>query len=187
MNGPSATPPPGGRAYRLRDAIPLLTRTPGVLRELLLDLPEPWPGTNEGPDTWTPYDVVGHLVHGERTDWIPRVEHILAHGDRVPFPAFDRFAQFEASRGLSLGDLLATFATLRADSLAKLSRLHLTDADLSRPGLHPALGRVTLGNHLASWVVHDLDHLYQVARVMAVRYADAVGPWREYLRIVRAP
>jgi len=172
-------------AFTLVDAVPLLERTPGVLRALLRGLPEPWPSVNEGPGTWSPFDVVGHLIHGERTDWIPRVEHMLAHGDTVPFPPFDRFAQAEASQGQSMSELLATFAVLRADSLTRLRALQLAEADLSRPGLHPALGAVTLGHHLASWVVHDLDHLYQVARVMAARYADAVGPWREYLRIVR--
>lgn len=178
-------PPHAG--FSLAQAVPLLTRTPGVLRELLLDLPTPWLVAHEGPDTWNPYDIVGHLIHGERTDWIPRVEHILADGDRRPFTPFDRFAHFGASGDQSLADLLSTFAALRADSLARLSRLHLTEADLARPGLHPALGQVTLGNHLASWVVHDLDHLYQIARVMAHQYADAVGPWREHLRIVRTP
>lgn len=171
--------------FSLADAVPLLERTPSVLRALLRGLPEPWPSANEGGETWTPFDVVGHLIHGERTDWIPRMEHILTHGDTVPFPPFDRFAQAEASRGQSLSQLLATFAVLRADSLARLRGRQLTETDLTRTGLHPALGTVTLGNHLASWVVHDLDHLYQVARVMAVQYADAVGPWREYLRIVR--
>lgn len=171
--------------FSLADAVPLLERTPGVLGALLRGLPEPWPSVNEGPETWSPFDVVGHLIHGERTDWIPRVEHILAHGDTVALPPFDRFAQVEASRGRSMSELLDTFAVLRADSLTRLRALQLTEADLSRPGLHPALGAVTLGNHLASWVVHDLDHLYQVARVMALHYTDAVGPWREYLRIVR--
>ena len=172
--------------FQIHAALPLLERTPSVLRALLLGLPEPWPSVNEGQETWSAYDVIGHLIHGERTDWIPRVEHILAHGDRVPFPPFDRFAQADASHGQSLPQLLATFAVLRASSLARLRALQLTEADLSRPGLHPALGAVTLGNHLASWVVHDLDHLYQVARVMAVQYTEAVGPWREYLRIVRS-
>ncbi|MDZ4673510.1 MAG: DinB family protein [Gemmatimonadota bacterium] len=173
--------------FDLETAVPVLERTPRVLRELLSGLPTDWLTATEGPDTWNPYDVVGHLIHGERTDWIPRIEHILAHGDAVPFPSFDRFAQFEASRGQSLGQLLDAFAELRAASLDRLAALQLTATDLDRPGLHPALGRVTLGNHLASWVVHDLDHIYQVVRAMAGQYADAVGPWREYLRIVRTP
>lgn len=187
MNDPPSSGSPPHPAFSFATGIPLLTRTPGVLRELLLDLPDSWLTAHEGPDTWNPYDIVGHLVHGERTDWIPRVEHIVAHGSDVPFAPFDRFAQFEASRGQSLADLLTSFAALRADSLARLALLHLTDADLDRPGLHPALGRVTLGNHLASWVVHDLDHIYQIVRVMAGQYTHAVGPWREYLRIVRTP
>ena len=167
----------------------MLDRTPRALRALLLGLPEGWLDSSlaadEGADTWNPFDVVGHLIHGERTDWLPRVEHILAHGDRVPFTPFDRFAQAEASRGQTLPQLLATFAVLRVDSLGRLQALKLTEADLARPGLHPALGPVTLGQLLATWVVHDLDHLYQVARVMAVQYTDAVGPWKAYLRIVR--
>jgi len=170
----------------LGDAVTVLERTPRVLREMLLGLPESWLSATEGPDTWSPFDVVGHLIHGERTDWMPRVEHILAHGDTVPFTPFDRFAQFEASRGQDLRRLLDTFAALRATNLKRLTALGLASADFDRGGLHPALGSVTLGQLLATWVAHDLDHLSQVTRVMAVQYAGAVGPWREYLRIVRA-
>lgn len=166
------------------ESLPVLRRTPGVLRTLLDGIPEPWIHATEGPDTWSPFDVVGHLIHGERTDWIPRVEHILAHGDRVPFPVFDRFAQFEASKGRELSELLDTFAELRATNLERFAALRLTPADLARSGLHPALGPVTLGQHLATWVAHDLGHLAQVTRVMAKRYREAVGPWREYLPIL---
>jgi hypothetical protein len=166
------------------EALPVLRRTPGVLRTLLDGIPEPWIHATEGPDTWSPFDVVGHLIHGERTDWIPRAEHILAHGDKVPFPVFDRFAQFEASKGRELPELLDTFAKLRATNLDRFTALRLTSADLSRAGLHPALGSVTLGQHLATWVAHDLGHLAQVTRVMAKRYREAVGPWREYLPIL---
>jgi hypothetical protein len=129
--------------------------------------------------------VVGHLIHGERTDWIPRVRHLLAHGEAVPFPTFDRFAQVEASRGKTLSALLDEFRVVRAESLAALAALRLTPADLARTGRHPAFGVVTLGQHLSTWVVHDLDHMAQIARVTARQYADAVGPWQEYLRIVR--
>jgi hypothetical protein len=171
--------------FRLDEAIPLLRRTPAVLDALLRDLPEAWLQADEGPDTWNPEIVVGHLVHGERTDWMPRVRHILAHGDAAPFPPFDRFAQLrEPARPLP--ELLATFATLRAEGLDELTGLALSQRDLARPGLHPALGEVTLGQLLATWVVHDLTHLYQVERVMARRYTDSVGPWRQYLRIVQA-
>lgn len=172
--------------YDLATARPLLARTPAVLDTLLRGLPEPWTTSTEGPDTWTAFDVVGHLIHGERTDWMPRVEHLLEHGESLPFPPFDRFAQFEASRGLHLDALLDTFAALRAESLRRLDALSLTPTDLGRTGRHPSFGVVTLGQHLSTWVVHDLDHLSQVVRVMARQYADAVGPWREYLRIVRS-
>lgn len=173
-------------AFDFDTALPLLRRTPGVLRELLGGLPEPWLVQTEGPDTWNAFDVVGHLIHGERTDWMPRVEHILAHGEDVPFPPFDRFAQFEVSRGRSLSELLDTFDAARADSLLRLKELRLSSADLERRGTHPEFGPVTLGQHLSTWVVHDLDHLMQISRAMAQLYGDAVGPWRRYLRIVNA-
>lgn len=166
-------------------ATPLLRRTPAVLRALLLDLPSPWIEATEGPDTWSPFDVVGHLIHGERTDWMPRVDHLLAHGESVPFVPFDRTAMFEASRGRTLAELLDTFAGLREASLSRLALLRLTPADLARRGRHPALGTVTLGQLLSSWLVHDLDHIVQVSRVMARQYTGAVGPWVEYMRILR--
>jgi DinB family protein len=171
--------------FRLDEAVPVLQRTPAVLRGLLLELPAVWTGAAEGPGTWSPFDVVGHLIHGERTDWIPRVEHLLRHGDREPFPVFDREAMFSASRGRSLGELLETFAVLRTESLGRLNALGLTDDDLARRGRHPEFGVVTLGQHLATWVAHDLGHVGQVVRVMARQYSDAVGPWRAYLSILR--
>jgi hypothetical protein len=170
--------------YRFDDALPVLRRTPGTLRALLDGLPEAWTGATEGPGTWSPFDVVGHLIHGERTDWMPRVEHILRSGETVPFPAFDREAMFAASEGRTLPDLLDTFAHLRKESLDRLAALGLTDADLARRGRHPDLGVVTMGQHLATWVAHDCGHLGQVVRVMARQYADAVGPWRAYLSIL---
>ena len=173
-------------AFRFDTALPLLGRTPVVLRDWLIGLPEPWIVQTEGAGTWNAFDVVGHLIHGERTDWMPRVEHILAHGEAVPFPPFDRFGQFEASAGRSLAELIDTFAAARADSLARLRELNLSAADLDRRGTHPDLGPVTLGQHLSTWVVHDLDHVMQIARVMAQLYGEAVGPWRQYLRIVNA-
>ena len=139
----------------------------------------------EGPNTWRPFDVVGHLIHGERADWMPRVEHILRHGDAVPFPPFDREAMFAASQGRSLGELLDTFERLRAESLARLDALGLTDADVSRRGRHPDFGVVTLGQHLSTWVAHDLGHISQIVRVMARQYTDAVGPWKAYLSILK--
>jgi len=170
--------------FRFDEALPVLGRTPGTLRALLQDLPAAWTGATEGPNTWSPFDVVGHLIHGERTNWVPRVEHILRHGDAVPFPAFDREAMFTASTGRSLGELLDTFDRLRTESLARLVELALTDADLARRGLHPQFGIVTLDQHLATWVAHDLTHISQVVRVMARQYTDTVGPWREYLSIL---
>jgi len=170
--------------FRFDDALPVLRRTPGVLRALLLELPAGWTDATEGPGTWSPFDVVGHLIHGERTDWVPRIEHVLRHGDTVPFPVFDREAMFSASKGLSLGDLLDAFDRLRAESLDRLRVLGLTDADLTRRGRHPEFGVVTLGQHLSTWVAHDLGHVGQVVRVMARQYSDAVGPWKAYLSIL---
>lgn len=170
--------------FQFDDALPVLRRTPAVLRTLLLDLPDSWIESTEGPGTWSPFDVIGHLIHGERTDWIPRVEHMLRHGDAVPFPAFDREAMFAASEGLSLPELLDTFGRLRTGNLDRLVELGLTDADLVRRGMHPELGEVTLGQHLATWVAHDLSHVGQVARVMARQYSTSVGPWRAYLSIL---
>jgi hypothetical protein len=170
--------------FRFDEALPVLRRTPGALRALLQDLPAAWTSATEGPDTWSPFEVVGHLIHAERTDWVPRVELILRHGDAVPFPAFDREAMFTASQGLTLAQLLETFDELRTDSLARMDALGLTDTDLARRGLHPQFGLVTLEQHLATWVAHDLTHISQVVRVMARQYTDAVGPWRAFLSIL---
>ena len=165
-------------------ALPVLRRTPSVVRDLLQDLPASWTHVVEGPNTWSPFDVVGHLIHGERADWMPRVEHLLRYGDAVPFPPFDREAMFEASRGKSLGELLDAFARLRSESLERLERLGLSDADLPRTGRHPEFGIVTLGQHLSTWVAHDLGHISQIVRVMARQYTVAVGPWKTYLSIL---
>jgi uncharacterized damage-inducible protein DinB len=170
--------------FSLDDALPVLRRTPAILRVWLLDLPDSWTRTDEGPETWSPFDIVGHLIHGERTDWMERVELILAHGDSRPFIPFDRFAQFKASRGKSLAELLDTFAELRDSNLTRLQSLRLKPQDFARPGSHPELGPVTLGQLLATWVAHDLNHLGQIARVMSRQYTDAVGPWVEYLPLL---
>jgi uncharacterized damage-inducible protein DinB len=167
--------------FSLDAALPVLRTTPPVLRAWLADLPDSWTSANEGPDTWSPYDIVGHLIHGERTDWIPRVELMLRYGDSRPFVPFDRFAQFRDSQGKSLLELLDTFAELRAVNLTRLESLELKPQDLRRPGRHPELGPVTLSQLLAAWVVHDLSHLGQIARVMGRQYQAAVGPWVEYL------
>jgi uncharacterized damage-inducible protein DinB len=173
--------------FTLSDALPVLRRTPAVLRAWLGDLPDAWTAANEGPDTWSPYDIVGHLIHGERTDWIPRTELLLAHGETRPFTPFDRLAQFQESRGKSLPELLDTFAELRAQNLARLEALRLTPTDLERHGRHPEFGPVTLGQLLATWVAHDLNHLGQIARVMGQQYTDAVGPWLAYLPLLGTP
>lgn len=167
--------------FSLSDALPILRSTPRVLRAWLEDLPQSWTSANEGPETWSPFDIVGHLIHGERTDWMDRIEILLTHGESRPFTPFDRFAQFEASRGKSLVQLLDTFAELRAANLSRLEALRLKPEDFSRRGLHPELGRVNLGQLLATWVAHDLNHLGQIARVMGRQYTETVGPWLEYL------
>jgi hypothetical protein len=170
--------------FSLEEATPILRSTPGVLRRWLTDLPEPWITGNEGPDTWSPFDILGHLIHGERTDWIPRIELILQHGESRAFTPFDRFAQFRDSRGKSLAELLHTFAELRESNVERLVSLRLTSKDLDQRGRHPELGQVTLGQLIATWVVHDLNHLGQVARVMSRQYRSNVGPWIEYLPIL---
>ncbi len=171
--------------FRFDDAIPVLRRAPRAVRALLANLPDSWVRATEGPGTWSPFDVVGHLIHAERTDWMPRVEHLLKHGDGVPFPAFDREAMFETSRGKSLEELLETLEWLRNESLERLVGLGLTDADLVRRGRHPEFGSVTLSQHLATWVAHDMTHLAQIVRVIAKQYDEAVGPWKAYLSILR--
>ena len=171
--------------FELNQAVAVLRRTPAVLHALLAGLPPPWPNATEGPGTWSPFDVVGHLVQGERTDWIPRVEHLLRHGTAVPFPPFDREAMFRHSKGVSLAELLDTFAALRKENLERLAALSLAPADLDRQGLHPELGVVTLRQHLATWTAHDLSHVAQITRVMARQYTEAVGPWRAYLSLLQ--
>jgi hypothetical protein len=166
------------------EAVAVLSRTPATLDAMLRGLPDGWIAAHEGGDTWSPFDIIGHLVHGERTDWMPRIRSVLEHGATRAFDSFDRFAQFAESQGRSLDDLLDDFAALRRGNLDALSALRLRPADLERSGRHPQLGPVTLGQLVATWVAHDLDHVTQIARVMARQYADEVGPWRAYLRIV---
>jgi hypothetical protein len=172
------------RVYRLDEAAAILSRTPGILRAWLSGLPDAWTTATEGTGTWSAFDVVGHLIHGEQTDWLPRAEHLLEHGESLAFPVFDRKAMFEASKGKSLADLLDTFDALRSANLALLRSKALTEADLDRRGRHPEFGPVTLRQHLATWVAHDLSHLAQIARVMAKRYEKEVGPWTAYLSIL---
>ena len=172
------------RSLVVEEAAAVLARTPGALDALLRGLPEDWIGANEGGETWSPFDVIGHLIHGEKTDWMPRVRIILEHGESRPFDKFDRFAQLAASEGRSLGSLLEEFAALRDENVRQLLRLRLSEADLGRRGHHPELGGVTLRQLLATWVAHDLDHVVQISRVLARQYSDEVGPWRAYLRVI---
>lgn len=169
---------------QLDEAVTILQRTPAVLNALLSGLSDDWVRPNEGPDTWSPYDIVGHLIHGEETDWIPRARIILKHGEARAFEPFDRFAQFEKSQGKTLPQLLETFAQLRRRNLEELAGLRLTPELMQKRGRHPELGEVTLGQLLATWTVHDLSHLSQVTRVMCKQYGSAVGPWKEYLPIL---
>jgi hypothetical protein len=172
------------RPVNLDEAVGVLQRTPTTLDVMLRGLPAGWLAAHEGGDTWSPFDVLGHLIHGERTDWLARIRIILDHGASRPFEKFDRFAQFAESKGRTLGALLDEFAALRRGNLEQLASLRLSPADLARTGLHPSLGPVTLGHLLATWVAHDLDHIVQICRVMARQYTDEVGPWRAYLRII---
>jgi DinB superfamily len=172
------------RPFVVEEATAVLARTPGALSALLRGLPDGWIVAHEGGESWSPYDVIGHLIHGERTDWIPRVRRLLEHGESLTFEKFDRFAQFDESKGKTLASLLDEFAEVRGQSLRDLAALNLTAADLDRRGRHPAFGAVTLRQLLATWMAHDLDHLSQIARVIARQYSDEVGPWRAYLRII---
>ena len=170
--------------HNLDHSLSLLSRTPAVLNSLLRDLPEPWTHRNEGEKTWSAYDIVGHLIHGERTDWMPRVKRILEFGETRPFDPFDRLAQQRESQGKSLPQLLDEFARLRSENLNALRALNLKPADFKRRGKHTALGVVTMSELLATWAAHDLTHLHQISRVMAFQYREAVGPWSAYLGVM---
>jgi hypothetical protein len=172
------------RPFVLGEAIGILARTPALLDAMLRGLPDAWIVANEGGESWSAFDVVGHLIHGEETDWMPRTRIILEHGDARPFDRFDRLAQFQVSEARTLDSRLDEFAALRKRNLDELSALGLAPADLDRPGRHPELGPVTLRQLLATWAAHDLDHVMQISRVLARQYSDAVGPWSAYLRII---
>ncbi len=169
----------------LHQSIALLERTPAALDALLRGLPEEWTQRNEGAGTWTVFDVIGHLIHGERADWIPRARRILEFGESKPFDRFDRFAQERESRGKTLPQLLDEFAGLRTEKLDELRAMNLTEEDLKRRGTHPALGVVTLSELLSTWAAHDLTHLHQISRIMAHQYREAVGPWTKFLGVMR--
>jgi len=175
--------------FSLTEAIAILTRTPATLNALLRGLPDLWVLHNEGSsdggkDSWSAFDIVGHLIVGDRTDWMPRARIILENGEARPFDPFDRFAQEKESQGKSLEQLLDEFARVRSENVAALQALNLQPEDLARRGRHPALGVVTLSQLLATWAVHDLTHLHQLSRVMAHQYRDAVGPWSAYLGVL---
>ena len=170
--------------FDLNAGIAILERTPATFRAMLAGLPPTWTDATEGPDTWSPYVIMGHLIHAERTDWITRAEIILAQGPNRRFTPYDRFAQFRDSKGKSLAELLDEFERVRAENVATLWRWKLTDAQLALEGEHPAFGPVTLRQLLATWVAHDLGHVAQAARVMAKQYREAVGPWRAYLPVM---
>jgi hypothetical protein len=171
--------------HNLQDTISLLTRTPAALDALLRGLPEVWTLRNEGENTWSAYDVVGHLIHGEQTDWMVRAKVILQFGDAQPFERFDRWAQMRERQSKSLGRLLDEFARLRSENLDELRALNLQPADLERRGHHPVLGVVTLSQLLATWAAHDLTHLHQISRTMAHQYREAVGPWTQFLGVMQ--
>jgi uncharacterized damage-inducible protein DinB len=171
-------------SFDLSESLDILGRTPRVLDSLLRDTSASWHDTDEGHGTWSAVGVVGHLIHGEETDWVPRARIILEHGESRPFEPFDRFAQETRFAGWSLDHLLDRFAELRHANLEIVRSWRLTEAQLALPGRHPELGPVTLRQLLATWAVHDLNHIAQISRVLAKRHAQDVGPWREYLSIL---
>jgi DinB superfamily len=171
--------------FNLNDTIALLARTPPALHALLGGLPEIWTLRNEGEKTWCVFEIMGHLIHGERTDWMPRTRIILEFGENRTFDRFDRWGQDRESQGKSLIQLLDQFAALRAKNVADLAALRLEPKDLERRGKHPALGVVTLSQLLATWAAHDLTHIHQISRVMAHQYREQVGPWNDYLGVMK--
>ena len=172
-------------SFSLKKSIEILERTPHVLHTLLEGISDDWTLCNEGGDTWSAYDVVGHLIHAEKADWVPRAEIILSENSEKKFEPFDRLAQFEESKGKTLIQLLEEFKLLRKKNIERLLSKNLSEEDLERKGIHPAFGEVKLSQLLSTWVAHDLDHISQISRVMAKQYKDDVGPWIEYLKILR--
>jgi len=170
--------------HQLQNTLAILSRTPAAIDTWLRELPDAWTRTNEGPGTWSPFDIVAHLISGERTDWIPRVKIILEDGEKRTFEPFDREGFVREKPGKSLGELLTEFARVRTDNLAELGALNVRPEDLAKRGRHPSLGVVTLGQLLSTWAAHDLTHLHQLSRVMAHQYHEAVGPWSAYLGVM---
>jgi DinB superfamily len=170
--------------YSIEDSIEILERTPSVLKSLLSGLPDNWVMSNEGPDTFSPYDVIGHLIHGEKTDWTARAKIILEFGLEKPFTPWNRFARYEESKGKTLLQLLDEFESVRIMNIEWFKSKTINEAELDKKGMHPALGAITLRNLLATWVVHDLTHIAQITRVMAKQYKEEMGPWPEFFRIL---
>jgi len=170
--------------FSVTESIEILERTPETLRQLLENISENWTSNNEGGQTWSAYDVVGHLIHGDKTDWMTRTEIILSGNVDKKFKHFDRFAQFENNKGKSLTQLLNEFKEIRIANIEKLRNLNISARDLNKTGIHPTFGQVTLSQLLSTWVVHDLDHISQISRVMAKQYKNEVGPWIEFLKIL---
>jgi len=170
--------------YELKMGLEILEQTPRTLNSFLENLSEEWTTCNEGEDTWSAFDILGHLIHGEKTDWIERLKIILNDSGNKTFKSFDRFAQFEASKGKTMSLLLANFAALRQQNIDYLNSLNLSEIQLQKRGIHPELGEVTLKQLLACWVTHDLGHIAQIARVLAKQYKTQVGPWTAYIPIL---
>ena len=170
--------------YTIDKALEILERTPKILEIFLENLSGDWIFCNEGDETWSAFDVVGHLIHGEKTDWIPRLNIVLSDSGNKTFEPYDRFAQFEASKGTTMKQLLEEFSKLRKQNLNFLKSLHISETDFEKKAIHPSLGEVTLKNLLATWVTHDLGHIAQISRVMAKQYKDEVGPWIAYVSIL---
>jgi hypothetical protein len=171
--------------FQIEQAVEILSQTPATVKSLLENLSDDWIRNTVNPQNWSPFDIVGHLIHGEETDWIPRSEVILGQGENLMFEPFDRFAQFEKTKGETLNDLIEIFAVSRAKNLETLRAMNLTEEKLKLKGIHPELGEVTLEQLLATWVVHDLNHIKQIVTVLAYKYADNVGAWKEYLSILQ--
>lgn len=171
--------------FNLEESLKLLERTPSILETLLADLSEEWILSNEGVDTFSPFDVVGHLVHGEKTDWLTRAEIILSSSENKNFQPYDRFAQYEESKDKTIYELLSEFKVLRIKNVASIRAKKLTEEDLNKTGIHPKFGEVTLKQLISTWTIHDLAHIAQICRVMANQYTDEVGPWKEYLNILK--
>ncbi|OQP62576.1 hypothetical protein A3860_28205 [Niastella vici] len=169
--------------FDIEKAIPVLERTPQVIEALLNGLPDEWIYSNEGGDTWTPIDIVAHLIFGEKTDWIPRTQIILGEGSRQ-FVPFDMEGHIKERKGKTMSQLLDEFTILRKENLALLKGIDFSGEILDKTGIHPQLGRVTLRQLLAAWVVHDLTHIHQLSRVMAKQYEEAVGPWKQFMGVL---